>query len=129
MLVLQLVSILGLSHHDEKSPEAVHELNVELNNLKLSQDGDCGDEVNLYRIVEGTKWNVESVGSTVEKESSQNKSTCSLASVGGLQDVIEEICEIIQLALRSTPLVQGMYCNHLFYFCLPGIKGGYKLYG
>jgi ATP-dependent 26S proteasome regulatory subunit len=109
MIVLQLVSTLGSSHHDAKSPEAIHELSVELNSLKLSHGGDCRDEVNLYRIVEGTKWNVESVGSTVGKESLQNKSACSLASVGGLQDVIEEIHEIIQLALRSTPLIQGMY--------------------
>lgn len=109
VLVLQLVSVLGFSHHDEKSPEDVHELNVELNNLKLSPDSDCGDEVNLYRIVEGTKWNIESVCSTAENECSQNKSTSSLALVGGLQDVIEEIREIIQLALKNTPLVQGLY--------------------
>ncbi|XP_021917204.1 spermatogenesis-associated protein 5 isoform X1 [Zootermopsis nevadensis] len=96
---------LGMSHLGKNSPEAVHELNVELNNLKLSQDDDCGDDENLYRIVEGTKW---TVGSAVKKESSQDKPSCSLASVGGLQDVIEEIHEIIQLALRSSPLVQGL---------------------
>jgi ATP-dependent 26S proteasome regulatory subunit len=59
--------------------------------------------------VEGTKWNVESTGSVNKKESSKNESACSLSSVGGLQNVIEEIHEIIQLSLQNTSLVQGMY--------------------
>jgi len=80
-------------------------------NLKLSQDGGCEDEVNLlYKTVEGTKWNVELVGSVNQKESSQNENNCSLALVGGLQNVIEELREIIQFALKGSPLVQGMYC-------------------
>jgi hypothetical protein len=99
-----------LSHHYERSPEVVGQLTEELHNLKLSQDGGHEDEVNLlYRTVEGTKWNVESAGSLDQKETSQNESNCSLALVGGLQNVIEEIREIIQLALKGSPLVRGMY--------------------
>jgi hypothetical protein len=98
----------GLSHH-QRSPEAFGMLAEEMHNLKLSQDGGCEDAV-FYRTVEGTKWNVESAGSLDQKESSQNDYNCSLSLVGGLQNVIEEIREIIQLALKGSPLVQGMYC-------------------
>lgn len=83
----------------------------ELYNLKLSQDGGCEDEVNLlYKTVEETKWNVETLGAVDQKESSQNENNCSLALVGGLQNVIEELCEIIKFALKGSPLFQGMYC-------------------
>jgi ATP-dependent 26S proteasome regulatory subunit len=95
------VYILGSSQH-ERSLEAVHQLTEELNDLQLS--GNL-----LYRIVEGTKWDVELIGSVDKRESSKNESACSLSSIGGLQNVIEEIHEIIQLALRNTPLVQGVY--------------------
>jgi hypothetical protein len=93
------------------SSEGVGQLTEELHILKLSQDGGCEDEVNLlYKIVEGTKWNVESVGALDQKGSSQNENNCSLALIGGLQKVIEELREIIQFALKGSPLVQGMYC-------------------
>lgn len=101
--------ISGSSQH--KSLEAVHQLTEELNDLQLSADVGRGNEGNLlYRVVEGTKWNVELIGSVDKKESSKNESACSLSSIGGLQNVIEEIHEIIQLALQNTPLVQGVYC-------------------
>jgi len=100
-----------LSHHYRRSPECVGQLTEELYNLKLLHDGGCEDEVNLlYKTMEGTKWNVESMGAVDQKESSQNENNCSLALVGGLQNVIEELCEIIQFALKGSPLVQGMYC-------------------
>jgi len=77
----------------------------------LSQDDGCEDEVNLlYKTVEGTKWNVESVAAVDKKETSQNENNRSLALVGGLQNVIEELREIIQFTLKGSPLVQGMYC-------------------
>jgi hypothetical protein len=121
LLVLQLIYISGLSHPDEKPP-GLHELTEELNYLKLSQDGNRGDEVNfLYRIVEGTKWNVESVG-PIDKKNLQSKSASSLSFIGGLQNVIEEVCEIIQLALSSTSLVQGLYCFGPKAFCLTKFK-------
>lgn len=105
IIVLQLVYISGSSQHD-KSVEAVHQLTEELNDLQLSQDAGCGGEVNLfYKVVEGTQWNVELIGSIGKKESA-----CSLSSIGGLQNVIEEIHEIIQLALQNLFLVQGVYC-------------------
>jgi hypothetical protein len=101
------VYVSGSSQH--RSLGAVHQLTEEMNDLQLS-DG-YGDEGNLlYRVVEGTKWNVELTGSVDKKESSKNESACSLSSIGGLQNVIEEIHEIIQLALQNTPLVQGVYC-------------------
>jgi ATP-dependent 26S proteasome regulatory subunit len=76
----------------------------------LSQDGGCDNEVNLlYKTVEGTKWNIESVGAVDQKESSQNENNCSLALVGGLQNVIKELREIMQFALKGSPLFQGMY--------------------
>jgi hypothetical protein len=104
------VYISGSSQHDGKCLEDVHQLTKELNDLQLSQGGGCGDEVNLlYRIVEGTKWNVELIGSADKKESAKNESACSLSSIGGLQNVIEEINEIIQLALDNIFLVQGVY--------------------
>lgn len=82
-----------------------------MNDLQLSQDAGCGDEVNLfYRVVEGTEWNVELIGSVDKKESTKNENACSLSSIGGLQNVIEEIHEIIQLALHNVFLVQGVYC-------------------
>jgi hypothetical protein len=103
--------ISGSSQHDGECLEAVHQLTEELNDLQLSQDDGCGDEVNLlYRIVEGTKWNVELIGSADKKESSKNESACSLSLIGGLQNVIEEIHEIIQLALENIFIVQGVYC-------------------
>ncbi|XP_023716212.1 ATPase family protein 2 homolog isoform X3 [Cryptotermes secundus] len=99
----------GSSQHDDKSVEAVHQLTEELNDLQLSQDAGCGGEVNLfYRVVEGTEWNVELIGSVDKKESAKNESVCSLSSIGGLQNVIEEIHEIIQLALQNVFLVQGL---------------------
>ena len=99
-----------MSHHYGRSPEGVGQLTEELHTLKLSQDGSCEDEVNLlYKTVEGTKWNVQLVGAVDQKESSQNENNCSLALVGGLQNVIEELREIIQFALQGSPLVQGMY--------------------
>lgn len=103
--------ISGSSQHDDKSLEAVHQLTEELNDLQLSQDAGCGGEVNLfYRVVEGTKWNIELIGSVDKKESANNESACSLSSIGGLQNVIEEIHEIIQLALQNVFLIQGVYC-------------------
>lgn len=100
-----------MSRHYGRSPECVGQLTEELYNLKLSEDGGCEDEVNLlYKTMEGTKWNVKSMGAVDQKESSQNENKCSLALVGGLQNVIEELCEIIQFALKGSPLVQGMYC-------------------
>jgi hypothetical protein len=103
--------ISGLSQLDGKSLEAVHQLTEELNDLQLLQDGGCGGEVNLfYRVVEGTKWNVELIGSVDKRERAKNESACILSTIGGLQNVIEEIHEIIQLALQNTFLVQGVYC-------------------
>lgn len=115
-----------MSQHFERPPEAVSQLTEELHSLKLSQDGDHEheDEVNLlYRTGEGTKWNVESAGFLDQKENSQNESNCSLALVGGLQNVIEEIREIIQLALKGSPLVQGMYCFGSRHFTHNSVKG------
>jgi hypothetical protein len=104
------VYISGSSQFDDTSLEAVHQLTKELNDLQLSQDSGCGGEMNLfYRVVEGTKWNVELIGSVDKKGSAKNESACSLSSIGGLQNVIEEIHEIIQLALQNVFLVQGVY--------------------
>jgi ATP-dependent 26S proteasome regulatory subunit len=115
--------ISGSSQHDDTSLETLHQVTEELNDLQLSQDGGCVDEVNLfYRIVEGTKWNVELIGSLDKKESSKNESACSLSSIGGLQNVIEEIHEIIQLALKNTSLIQGVYCFGTETFTLQSLK-------
>lgn len=64
----------------------------------------------FYRVVEGTEWSVELIGSVDKKESAKKESSGSLSSIGGLQNVIEEIHEIIQLALQNLFLVQGVYC-------------------
>lgn len=96
------------------SPDTISELSEEVRKLTISPD--VASE--FCRIVDSTKWIIESPKSCDKREDEQSISACALSSIGGLQCVIEELRDIIQLALRSASLVQGLCCVALFHALL-----------
>ena len=85
------------------------ELTEGLEKLTLHTDELEKDTEVYYRIMEETVWHIQTAKSALESDNSVDKSLCRLTAIGGLNEVIEEISEIIELALRNTPVVQGWW--------------------
>ncbi|KAJ9580555.1 hypothetical protein L9F63_024266 [Diploptera punctata] len=63
------------------------------------------DEDIYYRVVEETRWNIKTVNSSSEEENSTERPLNRLSTIGGLDNVIEEVRKIIEVALTNTELI------------------------